>query len=664
MPKKKKETSILPEHEFNESVENCLTSQIYDNEWMVSKNADAADHADFESVVDMLECIRNERDYEWMSDIFLPELPSIILTDASGQANQYFQTRDFVEVKLDGNDPIDKMKCEAAKKCINQTLNNRKIFHYHKYMRGRTINSLFGMVYAVCWWEQKVIPKVIGQREEKEQLDVDIEGNPITREDQIPATRPVMKDVMDEDIIYDNFNYEVIDPRNVATDRSYVYSIQQKGWIEFRREKTYEDLLALEEKNGYFNLDIVKEFSKNIGASDTAKETFEDREQSKTNPKAVSKAFDVILRFGRFPAIAKKTKEDGYPTAIEPGIDELGEVKTDSKLVSAIIEIAVVGGKKVLIRFQPNPYRDTKGMPYYPVVRGICYIHPTKDKGLSDGKNLKEIQIAMNDNFNMGQDRVKLATLPTFKIKKSAALDNTTIYFEPEHAMELDDPEHDLVEFNLTDNIDGSLAVQSMLKQFGEQVASVYPTTMGDLPQKASTTATAVAGAESRTNLRSNYKSLTFEYTYLTDFYWMILQMTYQFARAQTGLKMMGDYAQYFDPDPQYSYSPVTSNIETEYNKYKKIQLYDQTIGRLSGMVPVLPKVVPVIAHIISRQLQLQGDEYQDISKMIEELAQSKPVPKEGEGAGQPKDMKEEPTSNQYGYTQSLQERGVREGMA
>ena len=65
---------------------------------------------------------------------------------------------------------------------------------------------------------------------------------------------------------------------------------------------------------------------------------------------------------------------------------------------------------------------------------------------------------------------------------------------------------------------------------------------MGNQPGRKET-ATAVSTTENRTNLRSNYKSLTFEFTYNLNFYWMLQQMFYQFAEPETALLVMGDDA-------------------------------------------------------------------------------------------------------------------------
>jgi hypothetical protein len=68
-----------------------------------------------------------------------------------------------------------------------------------------------------------------------------------------------------------------------------------------------------------------------------------------------------------------------------------------------------------------------------------------------------------------------------------------------------------------------------------------------------------------------------------------------------------------------------------------------------------------VIAHIIGRQLELMGDEYQDVGKMIEKLAKAKFQP-EGEQGKDVKNMKDAPTSNQEGHPMSVQEQSARQG--
>ena len=646
-------------HKFDEDVENLLCKDLIDGEYSVGKRAKDADLLDFDAMIDMLECKRNEKDYEWMSDIFIPEFPSLILTDASGWANQYFKTRDFVEVKLEGNEPDDSKKCIAAKRTLNQTLNRRKLYHYLKYIRARTINALYGETYALCWWEKKVNPKIIGYRDKVEELDVDIEGNEITSEGQIPATNVIQEPVMGKEVIFDHFNYEPIHPANVVTDNKYCYSVQEKDWVYIRSETNYENLKAQEVSKGYFNLDLVKELQYPT-ETEESKETYNKDEGKETSDKVVIKYLDRLMRLGKSWANVKTKTEDDYPFEITPGYDKDGQILEKAELVDTIMEFVISGSSKILIRFQPNPFRDTRGEPYKPIAKGLCYVHPTKDVGLSDGKNLRELQVAINDNFNMGQDRVKLATLPTLKGKRLAIEDNSTIYFEPQHVMQLDNPD-DLVEFKLSDNIQGALEMQGMLTGKMQQVSAIYPTTMGQLPQLASTTATAVAGAETRGNARANYKSLTFEYTFLVEFYWIILQMTYQFAELETAMKIMGDVAQYFDPDADYTFSPVSSNIETEYNKHRKLQIIDQFIGRLVQFPN--PNTTKLLNYLLSLSFEAFDKEFPEYKKYLLDERVS-PQPKEGGmgGTEQMGKLSAVPTTNQTGTPQSSQEQFTRAG--
>jgi hypothetical protein len=621
-----------------------VAEQLF-NEYEVSRRNQDVENADFEAVLDLLECRRNERDYEWMSDVFLPEYPSIHLTEASQWANQYFQSRDFVEVYLSGEKPEDKIRAKLVKKYINSSLNAKDLYHFIKYMRIRGVNSTRGVSYALCKWERKTKQEQFPKLGKREQVNPET-GLTEYVDEVTQETR--------ETITVDRFNYQPLDPRFVFTDNKYCYSLQEKDYIIIWDDPSYEDLKLEEESKGYFNLDKVKALTapEKTDVEKREKEASEPSEKPKT---PVFKKFDRLLRLGKVWAVVQDREEDGYPSKVEPGFDEQGQVREKAELVEAIVEEVFSGSKKILIRFQPTPYRTSKGIPYRPVIRGLCYIHPTKDVGMSDGKYSRELQVALNDTINMSNDRTKLATLPTFKGQQNAIADNDQIYFEPEHVIPLPNVE-DLQEMIIKDDVRGAMSQATLFMQKMQQVNSVYPTTMGELPGQASTTATAVAGSQERSNSRANYKSLTFVYTFFAEFYWMMLQMAYQFMHPETAMKLWGPEAKLFDPDAEYSYTPVSSNIEMEYNKDKKIQRYDQMLGRISAIPN--PAIVPIIAHIIAQQCILLGSEYQDVAQLVNTLAKT-PNEKE-EGGDAPKDGKDTPTSNQTGNPMSLAEQGAR----
>ena len=105
-------------------------------------------------------------------------------------------------------------------------------------------------------------------------------------------------------------------------------------------------------------------------------------------------------------------------------------------------------------------------------------------------------------------------------------------------------------------------------------------------------------------DLRSNYKSDLRVHLNL-DFYWMLQQMFYQFAEPETALLVMGDDAQQFDADADYVYQPVSTNIETEQNKQKKLQNWQQIMNSIIGMKS--PATPPIIAYIIGKMCECQA---------------------------------------------------------
>lgn len=628
--------------------EKKVVDQLYD-EYSVAQRNNGYDDAEFESIIDLLECKRNEKDYEWMSDICIPEYPSIHQTEASQWAAP-FQSRDQVECYLSGNNPGDSLKAGLVKELINSTLNIKEVYHYQKYMRLRSINSIRGACYALCRWEREEVVDetqvpVLQQVENPETGTIEtVQGAEVRRTPRI---------------MVDRFNYDPIDPRNVFMDNKYVYSLQEKDYIIIRDEVSYEELVQEAPTKGYKNLDKVKKLIA-PSKTDTKKRTTEDNESKADPDKPVIKRFDRLLRFGKFWSVITSKEDNGYPLTSEIGLDSNGSPLPEAVLVESIIEEIYSGGEKVLIRYQPNPYRSSSGKPFRPIIRGLCYIHPTKDIGMSDGKYSRELQVALNDIINMSTDRTKLATMPTLKGQENSVLDNDQLYFAPEHIMPLKNVD-DLVEFEIKDDVRGAMMQANLFIQKMQQVNAVYPPNMGSVPELSSTTATASSIATNSGNTRANYKSLTFEYTFNAEFYWMMVQMAYWFMHPATAENIWGGEAMYFDPFSDYKWSPVTSSIEMEYSKDRKVTRYDQILGRIAPLAQINPGVIPIIARIIGRQCVLLGDEYQEIKPLLENLVNTPTQteqPMSGETSPNASQM---PTSNQANVPMSIPEQGMRE---
>ena len=539
-----------------------------------------------------------------------PKYPAMVLTESSQWANQYFASRDYVDVYLEGDGPDDQAKCALVKKLLNKVLNRRGLYHYQKYMRARTINSTAGVTYAVCGWDQVLQETVVGTRK------VPDGGSTILPTGiEIPTFRD--EDVTEDQPLKDHFSYDVLDPRNVFTDNTYCYSIQDKEWIILRSEESYETLKMNEKSHGYINLDKVRDIldGKSISETDTSKETYNKEEQKQKVSEPVSRFGDVLTRYGKMWAVVNTRDEYGNPTGVEYGYDDLKERKENAEIVEGISTVFLHGSQSALIRFQAAPFIDSTGNPFRPIIRGLCYIHPTKDVGMSDGKYARESQVALNDTINISNDRVKLATMPVFVGDKYACEDNDDIYIEPEHIIPLEGGPDNMRELEIRSDISGAMQQAQMFISGMQEVMAVFPTTMGDVGQ-ASTTATAVAGADTRSNLRSNYKALTFEYTFLTDLYWMILQTSYRFMHPMTALKLLGkEGVMLYDPSSDYTYQPVSSNIEQEHGKIRKMTILDQMMGRVANIPN--PKTPVLINKLMVKFFDLLGAEYQDIKDSL-----------------------------------------------
>lgn len=645
-----------PKHEYDESVEGFLSRMVIEDEIATEQENKRAANETFEDVLQMFEGKRSVKDYDWYTNLSLKEATSIILTDVSSSVNQYFQTRDFVEVVNEGDHPNAEQKCMAVKKCINKSLNNRRLYHYQKFSRSKLMNNLYSHVYAICQWKQDAEKKEVGTVEGWKKSQPDDEGYTTWERVQ----EPIYSNIIHED----RFDYDVLDSRTCWESPEFTYSVQDKKWFAYLTNRSLEELKGEAKANGYINIDLLERLTP---VDDTESERLKGKGNRKQRAsKTPSKDIDVYTRLGGMWAIVEERDSRGFPSSIKPGYDKDGNVLKDAEyLKETIMVIAVSGANRVLIRFTHTPYIDSRGRTYKPVVRGICYPHPTKDTGLGDGELLIDLDAASNDAFCLGFDRGKLQTIPTMIGDKNAVDDNTSIRIEPGHTISIEGGPKALEMFKAEGNLRDIMEMKAMIDNRMEQVTATYPTTMGNLSSiAASTTATAIAGAENRTNARGSFKSITFEYTFLTDLYWMCLQMVYQFATVETMKELMGEDVYYFDPDGDYTYSPVTGAIEAESSKFRKIQVLNQTMQTVAAMPnPNTPAILNVLLNML---YDLLGPDYAKLKKpMMDTSKQSQMLAMQNGmgGGGGSVSAVENPASNQYATAQSIQERAARDGM-
>ncbi len=590
----------------------------------------------------------NEK-YSWQSDVVIPEYFSSFLTEISMLASQFFQTRDFTEIYLEGTSPEDKKKCEAAKILINKTLNRKDLYYFYKLIRSGEIRMLAKVVYWLCWWEQEVV--------EMPEYATDVVVPSEDFESPPTISFPTVTSVRRK-TIKDNFNFEVIDPRNVYVSPEYTYSLQEKQFITIRHEKSVDSILQdMENYTSLTSESITKLKSIARAPSSSSTETAQTtyiKDQSTAIPTYQSPLVDVYERYGKFWAVVTQRDEYGNPIKATIGIDEAGRIKQRAELIETVITWVKYSNTSILLRFEPLLYFSSDHRPYRPIIRASYYIHPTDSEGMTDTYHSMSINETINDTINVSNDRVMLATYPAMKIRKFSYDQSDIFSIAPNKPIPLEDPATDLQELKITDNINGALSQVSLLINQLHQLRAVFPTTMGNITGiKASTTATAVAGAEQRTDMRQTFKSLCFEYTALSEFYWMILQMTSQFALEETKKLILGDLYPYFDPSADYTYKPVTSAVEAEQSKANKVNSYIRILQIIGSIKH--PQIANIVMYVVEQILLLMGSEYSIVRSVFNSspqgnIEQTTPI----------KSTEEQPTSNQYGFDMNQIEQMIR----
>lgn len=560
------------------------------------------DNEDFELYQSMYDLIRDQPEESWMSNTPLPEFLTEMIVQSGLEAAQEFRRRDYVEIFHESKDDKHRLAGEAKKELINRVLNQRHIHYFQKRMRASGLKNISGKVYFRCKWERKTIKKISIENQIMS-LENPIEGG------QQQAVLPV--EVETEEVIFDRFNIDVLDPRNVFLSPEYTYSVNDKKRVNVQYDTDIGEMTDDQELMGYFNLDKVKKALEGEGGgkTDVAKGDdggdVEPQEYQWTALKTF-KAVEVHLK--DWVIVAK----DGL--SIKPGIDNQGNPVKNAVLMKIIKAFVTINNEKILVRYQRYPFRTPFGEPFNPIVMGKAYIHPTNDLGFGDGKASYPLEVARNGLFNMGIDRVSLATLPTLIAGTASAQEfRKTWAFQPRGIFEAYDT-NDVKEMQLSDDITGVNNLMSILTNAQQASNASFPTAQGGLPL-ASTSATATAASESRTDARQFYKGLTYNNTALMEIYDRIGWMYWQFALPETAEKAMGDKIFDYNPFLDHTFKTVTEALETESSKQAKIAILDNMFAQSAQVQN--KNTLKQLNYIFTKKAKLLGDEYEDVNDVL-----------------------------------------------
>jgi len=609
MAKKTKETSVTKK----DMVEDYIANQIKD-EYDTGMSNNQQDDDDFNVALDMFDNVRSERDYDWQSDIPIPEFLNAIQGQAADDASSYFARKEFVTVNIQSKRPEDIDAAYAAKDLIDKTLSRTDLYFFHKFMRLTQAKNISGRSYIRCWWEQKTRTRKITVPQVRT-LDVDEVGNPLVSEDQVPAQIEENIEQEVSEIVKDGFAFDVIDQRNIKYSGEYKYNMRDKNWIILGFETTLLGLNANKDTMGYFNLDKLEDVNL-TGQTDIKTRTtdYDSRGSEKhDNAKTPVKNLMVLERFGFDYAKIVSRDENGDPTEVDYGYDKDGEIIEGAELVQLIQSVAIPNGdssKEIMIRHQINPYKDSKGNRYIPIARGLCYIHSTNDRGFGDDVGSRGLQKALNDTFNANNDNTLLGMLKVIIQSEGADEEDMPLRIAPGEVWPAGTA---VVDFK-SNTIPALNQMQFLTSKFNETNARD-----SGVPVISSAAATTVARAEKQVNARSQYKNIVWENTLMNNLFWMIIQMSNQFMMEETAVEMMGeDVAQAFNADLDFIYKPVSEAIETDSTSGAKIDRLNVTLGYVINSQK--PGAAEVASDVIERIMKLMGKEEEQItSKLFDE---------------------------------------------
>ena len=324
-----------------------------------------------------------------------------------------------------------------------------------------------------------------------------------------------------------------------------------------------------------------------------------------------------------------------------------------AELLECIVTRAKTAETEEIIGFRISPYNER------PMVRWLCYVDPLKDTGFGDGEVNRELQVAIDDNWNLAFFRSKMAATPAFKGKKFSGIDEN-IKITPEKVIMMENLE-DLQEFQIMDNPNGSMLQHSVLTRAMDDSMASSSQDRG-MPSQRKETATATVTMSNAANIRTGMKSMNLEFIGFTQFYRMILNLVNQFMLPETLIELIGEDAYFYQPNRNDKFKPVSQALESEESKQFKIQTWQSLFG-IAASVPN-PKTGMVLNFMLGQILDALGGDFKLMKKfMFEDSPQANALYQIMVGGGMGP-QQPEPTGggpqNQTGLPQSTREQQVR----
>ena len=649
---------------ISQPVQDKIVDDLNDDFFVAEQNMDTVNEG-FDEYYDMLHCKRANTANDWESDVSLPEFTSRLLTQVGNFVAKYFSSRDYVETDEDEGDAKTLAEATVSKNLLNSILNDNEAHYFQKIVRMLMFCWPSGWSVIKGDYRQRVEEYVAGHDTQMAGV-VDDLGNAMAEDGGIyedsytqkPAYNETQTPIKDIRVLEDKPVFDVYPNQNVYFSPEYAYSLNEKEYVVFENDSmTLDELNAVAEQNKYFNLHILKD-KKTQEVTQAGDDTWNKDGKFKDAPNAQTKF--RVLEWWRKVWIVVKARDEQTQQVLdfEPGTDKDGEVKDGAEFVECKVTTAAAAGfsKKdtTLIGFEVS--RHSKR----PMTRFLCYIDALRDYGFGDGELTSQLAKSIDDNYNLGNFRTKLATTPAFKAKRFSGVPDK-IRVSPEEAILVENMD-DLEELNIKDNIQGTMVQNSMLASRMDAAMATSAQTMGGSPDRAET-ATQAGIISQRAEVRIGMKSTMLEFVGFTEFYDMLLTLCNDFMLPQTLESLVGEEAFAYNPSKQPKFRPVSQSLETEESKNFKMKMIDQIMGRIVNFPN--PKTPMVLNYLMGMWLESAGKNFKHFKKfmfsedaeinLLYQLVTGGSLP-----AQQSPDAKGGGPSNEQGIQQSTPEQQVR----
>lgn len=609
---------VKSDSDIAEDIQQAMIKNLDSDFFVAEQNMEVVNKG-FEDYYDMVHCKRASKPNEWESDICLPEFTSRLLAQIGNFVAKYFSSRDYVETDEDTEDPAVIRESKAAKNLLNTLLNDKNAYYFQKVVR------LLMFVWPSGWgvikgsYRQEVERYQVGSKSRSEAA-IDAEGNYLATDGgiyedpmlQTPQMNEIKEPVYDTRVLVDRPEFDVYPNQNVYLSPEYAYSLRDKDYVVFENDdKTIDELRS---DGGYFNLDLLEDKFNAKDQPQGGQKTYNKDGKFKQVPNLGTIKLRILEWWRKYPVVVKQRDDLGKIVDYEIGIDEQGNMKDGAELVECILTTASpigVAGKSdnqvELIRFEISRHSSR------PMTRFLCYVDAINDSGFGDGELNRELQTGIDDNFNLGNFRTKLATTPAFKGRRFSGIPDK-IKVGPEEAILVDGDPNDLQELTIADNIQGTMLQNSMLSSRMDYAMATGPQTMGTSPENRET-ATQASIVSQRAEIRIGMKTTNLEFIGFTEFYDMILTLCNDFMLPQTLEKLIGEDAYNYNPKRMNRFRPVSQALETEETKGFKMRQIDQIMGRVVNFPN--PKTPLVLNYLLGMWLEAAGKNFKHFKKFM-----------------------------------------------